>query len=180
MLKAAAAIKSKIVSTYFVVITLFISSFKSLESPRPGEESGNQTEREVNLTEEEIETLLALRRKSRKKTAVETVTTSAADLEKMKKQKDLIARLEKSIRIQKTGFQHEIHGTTIQIFISIYYHLMMYCSPYTCMYVCLKSLNDFVYRKDHIKYVCTDSQLQSFRAKSRVGALQSRKEEGGG
>eukprot|EP01036_Dinobryon_divergens_P033920 gene33920-43822_t len=95
MLKAAAAIK---------------------KSPRPGEESGNQTEREANLTEEEIETLLALRKKSRKKTAVEAaVTTSAADLEKMKKQKDLIARLEKSIRIQKTGFQHEIHGLKTEL-----------------------------------------------------------------
>lgn len=128
MLKAAAAIKSATVK-YFTFHNCFFKidfCFKPIESPRPGEESGNQTERDANLTEEEIETLLALRKKSRKKAAVETVITSAADLEKMKKQKDLIARLEKSIRIQKTGFQHEIHGTIFQS----HKHMCV------CMYVC--------------------------------------------
>lgn len=40
--------------------------------------------------------------------------TSAADAEKIKKQKELISKLEKSLRVQKSGFLHEINGIQIR------------------------------------------------------------------
>ena len=84
------------------------SDLDSLSISSKSQQHNNQ--HEDALTEQEIETLLAMRKKSRRKQQLESVT-SAADASTIKKQKELIERLEKSIRVQKAGFQHEIQGS---------------------------------------------------------------------
>lgn len=56
---------------------------------------------------------MTMRKKFRKMGPMQP-ETSAADAEKIKKQKELISKLEKSLRVQKSGFLHEINGIQIR------------------------------------------------------------------
>lgn len=62
------------------------------------------------LTVQEIDSLISMRKMHRKKVHQQPLESLPADLATMKRQKELIQRLEKSLRTQKIGFQHEIHG----------------------------------------------------------------------